>query len=281
MTAADNQVKQVNRAMPPQERAPDGGPRSAPTLDRVARQAAERDRDAAESSRDRFSFLAEASRCLADSLDYETTLTTVAGMALPYLDAWCIVDVVTPVAGGTDIRRLAVLHPDARKQELARRLYEDYPPLDTDFIGAPRVIRTARPEMVFDVPDEALVAQARDDEHLALLRALGVQAYVVVPMVARGHVLGAITFVTAETGRRFGDIDLLMAEDLARGAAMAIENARNHRDALTARDAAAAAANEAVVRASRLQTLSAALSWRLADAGSSAARVSTTAGSTS
>ena len=125
MTAADNQAKQTNRAMPPQERAPDGGPRSTPSLDRVARQAAERDRDAAESSRDRFSFLAEASRCLADSLDYETTLTPVAGMALPYLDAWCIVDVVTPAAGGTEIRRLAVLHPDPHKRELARRLYEE------------------------------------------------------------------------------------------------------------------------------------------------------------
>jgi signal transduction histidine kinase len=259
VSAADNKAKQMNRGQS-HERAAEGASRSTPTLDRVARQAAERDRDAAESSRDRFSFLAEASRCLADSLDYEATLTTVAGMALPYLDAWCIVDVVTPAAEDAEIRRLAVLHPDPHKQELARRLHEQYPPLADDFIGAPRVIRTSRPEMVFDVPDDALVAQARDAEHLALLRALGVQSYVVVPMVARDHLLGAITFVTAEAGRRFGDIDLLMAEDLARRAAMAIDNARNHREALAARDAAAAAANEAIRRASRLQTLSSALS---------------------
>jgi signal transduction histidine kinase len=236
------------------------GPAAGAATDRAARQAAERDRDAAESSRDRFSFLAEASRCLADSLDYETTLTTVAGMALPYLDAWCIVDVVDTADAGDDIRRIAVLHPDPRKQELARRLHANYPPQPEDFIGAPRVIRTGRPEMVFAVPDEALVAQARDPEHLDLLRALGIESYVVAPMVARGRVLGAITFVTAEAGRRFGDIDLLMAEDLARRAAMAIDNARNHRDAIAARDAAAAAEHEATERALRLQALSTALS---------------------
>jgi signal transduction histidine kinase len=218
------------------------------------------DRDIAQSSRDRFSFLAEASRYLADSLDYETTLTTVAGMALPYLDAWCIVDVVADDSAGAEIRRLAVLHSDPRKQELARELHAKYPPRADDFIGAPCVIRSGRSEMVFAVPDEALAAQARDAEHLALLRALGVESYVIAPMVARGHVLGAITFVAAERGRRFGDIDVLMAEDLARRAAMAVDNARHHREALAAREAALAAEHESTLRAGRLQALSAALS---------------------
>jgi signal transduction histidine kinase len=199
---------------------------------------AERDRDAAEASRDRFSFLAEASRCLADSLDYESTLTTVAGMSLPYLDAWCIVDVLE--AGG-GVRRIAVIHPDPDKQEAARDLHVQYPPRAGDMIGAPRVIRTGRPEMVFDVPDDALAAAAHDDGHLALLRKLGVRAYVIVPMVARETVLGAMTFITAEHGRRFGDIDVVMAEDLARRAAMAVDNARLHAEAVEARDAADAA----------------------------------------
>lgn len=203
--------------------------------DRAALRSAERARDLAEAGRDRFSFLAEVSRCLADSLDYEATLTTVAGMSLPYLDAWCIVDVLDEAG---EIRRLAVLHPDASKQAVARRLHTQYPPRATDLIGAPRVIRTGRPEMVFDVPDQALMAAAHDAEHLALLRTLGIGAYVIVPMVARGQVLGAMTFVTTESGRRFGDIDVVMAEDLARRAAMAVDNARLHRDALAAREVA-------------------------------------------
>ena len=198
---------------------------------------AERERDAAEASRDRFAFLAEVSRCLADSLDYETTLATIAGMSLPYLGAWCVVDVLMPEG---DIRRLAVLHPDPEKQGAARELHRRYQPRPEDLIGAPRVIRTGRAEMVFDVPDDAVVAAAQDEDHLALLRTLGIKAYVIAPMVARGRTLGAITFVTADASRRFGDIDVVIADDLARRAAMAVDNARLHREATEARNSAEA-----------------------------------------
>lgn len=201
----------------------------------TALQSAERARDAAEASRDRFSFLAEVSRCLADSLDYESTLATVAGMSLPYLGAWCIVDVLEESG---EVRRVAVAHPDPEKQEAARELHGEYPPRAGDLIGAPRVIRTGRPEMVFDVPDQALEAAAHDAAHLALLRRLGVRSYVIVPMVARGRVMGAMTFITADHDRRFGDIDVVMAEDLARRAAMAVDNARLHAEAVEAREAA-------------------------------------------
>lgn len=214
-----------------------GGAAPAPRGDAALR-SAERERDLAEASRDRFSFLAEVSRCLSDSLDYEATLTTVAGMSLPYLDAWCIVDVL---GEDGEVRRIAVLHPDPDKQDAARTLHAQYPPRASDLIGAPRVIRTGRPEMVFDVPDAALVAAAHDEEHLQVLRRLGIRSYVIVPMVARGNVLGAMTFITAEHDRRFGDIDVVMAEDLARRAAMAVDNARLHREAVEAREAADAA----------------------------------------
>jgi signal transduction histidine kinase len=225
---------------PPPADGADPASRAAPQ--ETALRSAERERDIAEAGRDRFSFLAEVSRCLADSLDYQATLTTVASMSLPYLDAWCIVDVVSE---GGEVRRLAVIHPDTEKQEVARILAEQYPPRADDLIGAPRVIRTGRPEMVFDVPDAALVAAAHDERHLDLLRRLGIRSYVIVPMVARGRVLGAITFVTAEQNRRFGDIDVVMAEDLARRAAMAVDNARLHRTAEEARQAAESALAEA------------------------------------
>ena len=219
----------------------DGGEATAQHRERdgAARRSAERERDAAEASRDRFAFLAEVSRCLAASLDYETTLTTVAGMSLPYLGAWCIVDVCTADEG--DIRRLAVLHPNPTKQAVARTLHERYPPHADDLLGAPRVIRTGRPEVVVDVSDAALSATALDPEHLRLLRELGIGAYTIAPMVARGRVLGAMTFVTAESGWRFGDLDVTLAEDLANRAAMAVDNARLHAEALHAQQDAAAA----------------------------------------
>jgi signal transduction histidine kinase len=203
--------------------------------DGAARRSAERERDAAEASRDRFAFLAEVSRRLSASLDYETTLAAVAGMSLPYLGAWCIVDVCTSEGG---IRRLAVLHPNPAKQELARTLHERYPPHPDDVLGAPRVIRTGRPEVVVDIADAALSATAHDAEHLRLLRELGIGAYVIAPMMARGRVVGAMTFVTADSGRRFGDLDVILAEDLACRAALAAENARLHSEALQARQEA-------------------------------------------
>jgi signal transduction histidine kinase len=211
----------------------------------AARRKAEHERNVAEASRDRFAFLAEASRCLAQSLDYETTLTTVAGMSLPYLGAWCIVDLCEDEG---NIRRLAVLHPDPAKQAVARELHERYPPSSLDPFGAPRVIRSGRPEVMVGVSEEALAGTTHDNEHLRLIRELGISAYVIAPMVVRGRMLGAMTFVTAEEGRRFGDIDVTLAEDLATRAALAMDNARLHTDALQSRneaDQARARAEEA------------------------------------
>jgi signal transduction histidine kinase len=237
-SAAASPAGRGNGAAPPP-----GEP--GPAAHDVARRSIERERDAAETSRDRFAYLAEASRCLASSLDYETTLITAAGLALPYLGAWCIVDVITegsapegrgPEGGGLPgIRRVAVLHPDPAKQAVARALHERYPPRPDDPVGAPRVIRRGRPEVVSEAGDAALEEAAQDAEHLRLLRALGVGAYVIAPMVARGRVLGAITFVTTESGRRFGDLDVTLAEDLASRSALAVDNARLHGEALQAR----------------------------------------------
>lgn len=222
--------------------AGDSGSEPPEGLDRAAWRTAQRARDAAEASRDRFAFLAEVSRCLADSLDYETTLTTVASMSLPYFGAWCMVDICSEDG---EIRRVAVVHPNPAKQTIARQLRQNYPPSSEDLVGTARVIRSGRPEMAFEIPDSALVATARDPEQLRLLRELGVESYVTVPMVARGRVVGAMTFVTAESGRRFGDVDLIIAEDLARRAAMAVDNARLYRDAEAARTSAEEAAAEA------------------------------------
>jgi PAS domain S-box-containing protein len=186
----------------------------------------------------RFAFLAESTRCLADSLDYETTLATVAQLALPQFGQWCIVDVVEP--DGT-IRRLSVIHPDPAKQRLARELHRRYPPASTDLLGAPRVIRTGRTEIVLQVADAELVRASHDAEHLQLLRTLGTKSFMIVPLIARGQTLGAMTFLTADADRVYGATDILLAEDLAGRGAMAIDNARLHRATETARGEAEAA----------------------------------------
>lgn len=197
----------------------------------------------------RLAFLAETSRCLADSLDYETTLATSAGLALPHFGTWCMVDVVEP---DDAIRRVAVIHPDAQKQRLAREFYETHPPGRSDPLGAPRVIRTRESEFVL-AHDEVLEG-IPEEGHRSLLQALGARSFLMVPMCARGRTLGAITFVS-DTRRQYDPADLLLAEDLGRRCAMAADNARLYaasREALRVAEAAREAATLTARRAEEL-----------------------------
>lgn len=146
--------------------------------------------------RARLAFLAEASRRLSDSLDYEATLVTVAGLALPHLGAWCIVDLLEPDGS---IRRLAVIHPDPAKHAPARDLYLR-PPGPRDPVGAPRVMRMAEPEIVAEGLEMVLACDHCDVEHRALLLEMGAETLLTVPMVARGRMVGAITFATSGKG---------------------------------------------------------------------------------
>lgn len=181
-------------------------------------------------------FLSQASRLLAESLGYEETLVAVAGMALPYLGSWCIVDVVEEDAS---IRRVAIVHPDPGKAVHARRLEASWPPALDDPLGAPRAIKTRRTEVIPRVTDEMLVDVARSEENLRDLRALAIGSVLTVPLLARGSVLGAITYVSADTGPRYGEDDIALGEDLAGRCAMALDNARLYRAAQGGRSTSA------------------------------------------
>ena len=216
--------------------------------------------DAHQDGRTRFAFLAETSRCLGDSLNFQSTLETAASLALPHFGTWCMVDVIE--ADGS-IRRVAIIHPDAAKQEAAREYYAAHPPCKDDPIGAPRVIRTLESEFVVVASSETL-GDLPDEEHRNLLRELGARSFLMVPMRARGRTLGAITFVS-DAQRKYGDADLLLAEDLGRRCAMALDNARLFRESqdlrVSAEDALAraeAAREDAAFAARRADALRAA-----------------------
>ena len=189
-------------------------------------------------------FLAETSRALFESLDYEETLSRVARLALPELGAWCMVDLIE---SETEIHRLAVYHPDSSRHALAAELQQQYPPSRGDLFGAPRILRTQQPELIPEVSAEMLGAAAHDKRHLEILRTLGFCTYMVVPLKARGRVLGAITFIGADVQQRYTPKDLLFAEDLAGRAAMAMDNARLYREAQQAREEAVAAVARAAI----------------------------------
>jgi PAS domain S-box-containing protein len=173
-------------------------------------------------------FLAEASNVLSSSLDYRETLSSVARLAVPTLADWCAVDILE-VAGS--LERLAVEHPDPEKVQLAYELERRYPPDPDAPGGLHHVLRTGEPEMMAEIPEEFVEQAARDEEHRELLRKLGLRSYMIVPLVARGRTLGAISFVSAESGRRYGEAELQLAEELARRAALAVDNARLYEEA--------------------------------------------------
>lgn len=178
-------------------------------------------------AKDRQTFLAEATRIIASSLDYQTTLSSVAGMSVPSLADWCAVDVLED---DNSVKRLAVAHVDPEKVQWAHDIQKRYPSDRDAPQGVPHVLATGKSELYAEIPDALLVAVAKDEEHLQLMRDIGFTSAMVVPLAAHGRVLGALTFVSAESGRRYGAEDLALAEDLAGRAALAISNARLYRD---------------------------------------------------
>ena len=123
-------------------------------------------------------------------------------------------------------RQLAVAHVDPTKVRLARQFRKANPPKPDDPTGIPAVVRTGRAELYPEISEE-LIASATDDPKIRkAITDLGLRSAMMVPLPGRGRTVGAITFVWAESGRRYGSSDLALAEDLARRAGQAIENAR-------------------------------------------------------
>jgi PAS domain S-box-containing protein len=172
--------------------------------------------------------LADISVLLVSSPDYELMLTRLARLIVPRLADWCAIHLLEEQGA---IRRLAFAHSDPAMQTLVGDRPERYPLDPSARHIVSHVLRSSEPEFYPDVPDALLFEAARDPEHLQTLRALGFTSYMCLPMVARGHTLGTITLVTAESGRRYDKADLAFGEDIASRAAIALDNARLYRDA--------------------------------------------------
>jgi PAS domain S-box-containing protein len=169
-------------------------------------------------------FLAEAAETLSTTLDYERTLADVARLAVPRLADCCVVDVLEEAGR---VHQLAVVHVSPEKEELVREL-ERLHPTDPDdpgsFVGS--VLRAGVPRLVDDTDDRFLGEVAADEAHREALRRLGLTSALIVPLIARGRTLGAITLLAGESGRRFDAGELALAADLGRHAALAVDNAR-------------------------------------------------------
>ncbi|MCC5621881.1 AAA family ATPase, partial [Nostoc sp. CHAB 5715] len=216
-------------------------------------------RQEAEADQQRATFLAQVSATLASSLDYESTLGSVANLAVPYFADWCAVDLLQD---NQSIHRVAVAHRDPEKVKLGWELYQRYPRKLDAPEGVAKVLRTGVAEMVAEISDAALAEAIKDPEHLQILRELGLKSCIILPLMARERIFGAISFVTAESERRYSTADLSLAEDVAHRAAIAIDNARLYQEAQQAQTTA----ERALERIARLQSITAALSESLTPA---------------
>lgn len=180
-------------------------------------------RKKAEAAQKRLAFLSEASHTLGSSLDYETTLNVVAKLAVPAIADWCAVDLLDE---RDSLQRVAVVHSDPEKVRLAYELRERSDPDPDAPYGIRHVLHSGEPELIAEIPDSLLHGMVQDEGVRSLLDELGLHSYMAVPMKTHEKTIGVITFVTAESRRRFTSDDLELAHELARRGALAVQNAR-------------------------------------------------------
>jgi GAF domain-containing protein/anti-sigma regulatory factor (Ser/Thr protein kinase) len=178
--------------------------------------------DRATVATEKLAFLARASSELGRSLDHRETLARLTRLVVPRLADWCAVQVVEE----GQLVTLAVAHADPDKVAMAEALQAQYPPRLDAPSGVANVIRTGVSELHPSITEEQLLAAARDERHLGLLRELAASSALVVPLTGRHGTFGALTLIAADSGRHFDADDLAFAEDVAARAAVAVENAQ-------------------------------------------------------
>jgi PAS domain S-box-containing protein len=192
--------------------------------------------DALRRSEERFRFLADANFALSESFDYQAGLAEVGQLAVPqFADSF----IFHAIDEDDHVRTVEATHADPHQAVIARELESRFPLNGDHSVGLAKVIRTGESMLRENVPDELLVAEAHDKNHLSLMRQLGVRSSIMVPVNARNRRIGAITLNRIKDGANYQQADLLMAQDLARRIAAAIDSSRLHgqvEQAVRARD---------------------------------------------
>ena len=182
---------------------------------------------------ERQQFLAEVGAALQSSLDYASTIERIAELVVHFIGDGCAIDVLEDVG---KLRRMRVVHADPRQAGLAEAL-ERFLPEQHHPIW--RVLETGHPILYRDISPELLRSVAKDEAHLQLLEQLKVKSAMFVPLVLSRRIIAVLTIVSCRADRKYGQEDLGLAEELARRASLALDNARLYelaQEAISARD---------------------------------------------
>lgn len=182
----------------------------------------------AELAEQRARFLAEASGLLASSLEYETTLARVTHLAVQTLADMCVVYLFKE---DRTLSWIEMAHSDPAVAEVIRELESFSPDIDSPDSPLGRALRAGERMLFKDVSGPLLSSLACNEEHLNVLRRLNLESVIIVPIVARERILGAVQLATAKSSGSFGQTELNLATDLARRIALAVDNARLYREA--------------------------------------------------
>lgn len=177
----------------------------------------------ADAARQQVRLVSDASELLAISLDYPGTLVRLAELMVREVADLCLIDLVDEAGA---ISRAAAVHANQSKQPLADRLAQEYPPTPGGRDPINRTLATGEPTLSPSVSERSLREITQDDEHLRIVRELGVQSFLCVPLSARGRTLGVLTLVSTNTDIRYAEAEVRLAEEIARRAAVRIDNAR-------------------------------------------------------
>ena len=187
-----------------------------------------RDVSAYKQAEERLRFLASASKALTTSLDYQITLAQIARLAIPYLGDACIIDLNASVNG---IDSVVVAHVDPQKEELLRQMRRQYAPKWNGTHPVAQVLRTGQPLVINHISQSLIESNVHSDGHRTAVKRLAPRSFMMVPFEARGQIIGVISLYAVEKQRRYAADDLELLEELARRAAIALDNARLYQEA--------------------------------------------------
>lgn len=176
---------------------------------------------AADAETQRTALLAEASMTLSRSLDMEGTIAEVVRLLVPRFADWCAVQLLRD----GELETIAIQHHDPETTEWGRSMLHAFPSRMDAATGGPNVVRTGRSEIYPFIPADLVDAAAINDEHRAILQRMGFTSAIVAPLPGRDRILGAVTLIHAESGRRYADADLEFLEEIAARVALALDTA--------------------------------------------------------